>query len=296
MAPLWGVKKGNSGRVSPMISEARSPQPVSPDEAVQLARSLYGLEMNARSLPGEYDSNFHLISADGRAFVLKIMHSSRDREFIDMQCAALTHLAHRVPELALSRVRLTSLGETFAKACLRNGDERFVWLLSFLPGRVLAEVRPHTPELLRSLGSLLGQIDLALQDFSHPAAARALKWDLAQASWIREYLFHIEDPSRRGLVEQVLERYEAQVMPLLPTLRKSAIYGDANDYNVLVGSAGALSRDTVSVIDFGDMHHGLVIAEPAVAAAYAVLGKSEPLAAAAAVLEGFHGVFPLQEI
>jgi len=100
-----------------MISEARSPQPVSPDEAVQLARNLYGLEVGVSSLPGEYDSNFHLITADGHAFVLKVMHSSRDCAFIEMQCEALTHLAHRVPELALPRVQLTRLGETFAKAC-----------------------------------------------------------------------------------------------------------------------------------------------------------------------------------
>ena len=278
-----------------MISEARSPQPVSPDEAVQLARGLYGLEVSASSLPGEYDSNFHLITADGRAFVLKVMHSSRDRALIDMQCAALTHLAQHVPELALPKVQLTRLGETFAKASLRNGDERFVWLLGFLPGRVLAEVRPHTPELLRSLGRLLGQIDLALQDFSHPAATRALKWDLAQAEWIREYIFHIEDPSRRAMVEQVLERYESEVVPQLPTLRKSAIYGDANDYNVLVNSPSVPSREVISVIDFGDMHHGLVVAEPAVAAAYALLGKSDPLPTAASLVEGFHGVFPLEE-
>ena len=278
-----------------MISEARPPQPVSPDEAVQLARGLYGLEVSASSLPGEYDNNFHLLTADGRAFVLKVMNSSRDRAFIDMQCAALTHLLQRAPELALPRLQLTRLGETFAKASLRNRDERFVWLLSFLPGRVLAEVRPHPPELLRSLGRLLGHIDLALQDFSHPAATRALKWDLAQAEWIRQYLFHIEDPSRRAMVQQVLERYESQVVPQLPTLRKSAIYGDANDYNVLVSNPGAPSPEGVGVIDFGDMHHGLVVAETAVAAAYAILGKSEPLAAAASLVGGFHGVFPLEE-
>jgi hypothetical protein len=55
------------------------------------------------------------------------------------------------PDLALPRVQLTRLGEAFARSRLRNEDERFVWLLSFLPGSVLAEVRPHTPELLRSL-------------------------------------------------------------------------------------------------------------------------------------------------
>ena len=204
-----------------MISEARSPQTISPDEAAQLARDLYGLEVRASSLPGEFDNNFHVITADGRAFVLKVMHSSQDRALIDMQCAALTHLAQRAPDLALPWVQLTSLGEAFAKAASRNGEERFVWLLSFLPGRVLAEVRPHTLELLHSLGRLLGQIDRALQDFSHPAATRELRWDLAEAAWIREYLLHIEEPSRRALVEQILERYEAQVVPQLPTLRKS---------------------------------------------------------------------------
>jgi Ser/Thr protein kinase RdoA (MazF antagonist) len=178
---------------------------------------------------------------------------------------------------------------------MRNGDERFVWLLSFLPGSVLAEVRPHTPELLRSLGCLLGRIDHALQDFSHPATTRALKWDLAQAEWIREYISHIGDPSRRTMVKQVLERYESQVVPQLSKLRKSTIYGDANNYNVLVNSPSAPSREAVSVIDFGDMHHGLVVAEPAVAAAYGLLGKSEPLAAAASLVEGFHNVFPLEE-
>jgi 4-aminobutyrate aminotransferase-like enzyme/Ser/Thr protein kinase RdoA (MazF antagonist) len=278
-----------------MSSEARLPQPVSPDEAVQLARALYGLEVAVCSLPGEYDSNFQLTTTDGGAFVLKVMHSSRDRTFIDMQCEALTHLAHRASELALPRVQLTRLGETFASACLRNGDKRFVWLLSFLPGSVLAEVCPHTPELLHSLGRLLGQIDRALQDFSHPAATRALKWDLTQADWIREYIPHIEDPSRRMIIEQVLERYESQVVPLLPKLRKSVIYGDANDYNVLVNSPSAPSREVVSVIDFGDMHHGLVVAEPAVAVAYALLGKHEPLVAAASLVEGFHHVFPLEE-
>ncbi|MBS1803370.1 MAG: phosphotransferase [Acidobacteria bacterium] len=178
---------------------------------------------------------------------------------------------------------------------MRNGEKRFVWLLSFLRGRVMAEVRPHTLELLRSLGSLLGNIDLALQDFSHPAAARALKWDLAQAGWIREYIPNIDKQSRRALVEQALKLYESQVIPQLPTLRKSVIYGDANDCNVLVSSNETPSDDTIGVIGFGDMHHGLVIAEPAVAAAYAAMGKGEPLSAAAAVLEGFHAVFPLEE-
>ena len=43
------------------------------------------------------------------------------------------------------------------------------------------------------------------------------------------------------------------------------------------------------------MHHGLLVAEPAVAAAYALLGQEDPLAAAAAVVGGYHAAFPLEE-
>jgi Ser/Thr protein kinase RdoA (MazF antagonist) len=51
----------------------------------------------------------------------------------------------------------------------------------------------------------------------------------------------------------------------------------------------------VSVIDFGDMHEGFTVGEPAIGTAYAILGKDDPLAAAAAVLAGYHEVLPLKE-
>jgi 4-aminobutyrate aminotransferase-like enzyme/Ser/Thr protein kinase RdoA (MazF antagonist) len=276
-----------------MISRAQIPQQISLDDAIRLARDIYGLEVSARPLPGEYDNNFQVTTADGRAFVLKIMHAGRERGFLDLQCQALQHLAERAPEIAVPRVRLTSQGEAFTKVALPDGQERFLWLLSFLPGKVLAEFRPHPPELLHSLGRLLGEIDRALQDFSHPAATRELKWDSTQALWIRDPLSYIKDTSRRAMVERVLERYAAEVVPLLPKLRKSVIYGDGNDHNVLVN--GAQPRTTVSVIDFGDMHQGVVASEPAIAAAYAILGKSDPLATVSALVSGFHHALPLEE-
>jgi 4-aminobutyrate aminotransferase-like enzyme/Ser/Thr protein kinase RdoA (MazF antagonist) len=278
-----------------MISRAQTPQQVSPHDAIRLARDIYGLEVRPRPLPGEYDHNFHVQTAEGRAFVLKVMHPSREGAFLDLQCQALQHVAFRAPGIVLPRVQLTLRGEAFTKVAL-NGQEHFIWLLSFLPGMLLAQVRPHTPELLHSLGRLLGEIDYALRDFSHPAAVRELKWDSAQALWVRQYLSHLKDSSCRAIVERVLARYEAEVVPLFPKLRKSVIYGDGNDHNVLVNDTGAESQAAVTVIDFGDMHQGLVVSEPAIAAAYAILGKNEPLAAASHLISGFHEVFPLEDV
>jgi 4-aminobutyrate aminotransferase-like enzyme/Ser/Thr protein kinase RdoA (MazF antagonist) len=278
-----------------MIPEARVAQPVTETEAVRVAREIFSLEVSAKALPGEYDDNFHLASADGREFVLKIMHPAREQSFVEMQCQALQHLAQRAPHLALPRVCPAPGGNSITIATLADGTKRLLWMLTFVHGAVLAKVNPHTPELLRNLGQFLGEMDAALVDFSHPAARRELKWDLSQASWIRGYLQHIEGSQRRLLVERFLRSYESEVVPALPSLRRGVIYGDANDYNILVSPPSPQPRKVVSVVDFGDMHYGLTISEVAIAAAYAILGEKDPLAAACAVVAGYHGAFPLSE-
>jgi 4-aminobutyrate aminotransferase-like enzyme/Ser/Thr protein kinase RdoA (MazF antagonist) len=278
-----------------MIPEARVARPVTESEAARLAHEIFSLEASAKSLPGEYDDNFHLRSVEGHEFVLKIMHPAREPSFVQMQCQALQHLAQHAPRLALPRISATPSGAAFTVATLSDGSQRLLWLLTYVPGALLAKVNPHTPELFGSLGQFLGEMDAALADFSHPAAHRELKWDLARADWIRDYLDCIGDSTERALVERFLGLYASEVLPALPSLRRSVIYGDANDYNVLVSAPWPQPRKVVSMIDFGDMHHSLTVSEVAIAAAYAMLGEKDPLAAASAVIAGYHHAFPLEE-
>ena len=322
-----------------MLLEERVGQTTTEAEAVRFAFELYGLEVSAKALPGEYDDNFHLttikktksastaevspssafafdklsprftkpalhgpgslkppIHDEGSAFVLKVMHPAREESLIDLQCRALQHLAQHAPQINLPRVCLTKTGEAFAPVTLADGSLRLVWLLTFVPGTVMADAKPHSAELLASLGNLLGEMDFGLTHFSHPAAQRELKWDFARAGWIRDHLDLIVDSERRGLVEKFLALYDAEVVPVMGLLRRSVVYGDANDYNVLVGEAWPTPRRAISVIDFGDMHESFTVSEVAIAAAYAILGKKEPLRAAAAVVAGYHSAFPLTEM
>src|SRR5712691_10564094 len=151
-----------------MLLEARVAQPVTEAEAVRLARELYGVETTARALPGEYDDNFHLTTnesltptrpgpTDGHAFVLKVMHPAREHSFIDLQCQALRHLAQRAPQLPSPRVMPNLSSDLFTPIAVADGSTRLVWLLTFLNGKTLAEVRPPTPELLGNLGRFLGE-------------------------------------------------------------------------------------------------------------------------------------------
>src|SRR3984893_3875126 len=302
-----------------MLLEERVARATTEAEAVELARELYGLTVTARALPGEYDDNFHLTTvsdvvgaqpkmtvphsnslhieneAAAAGFVLKVMHPARERSFIDMQCRGLQHLALRSPQLTLPRVRTNRNGEAFAAVTAADGSQRLVWLLTYVPGTMLVKARPHSPELLRSLGGFLGEMDAALADFSHSAARRELKWDFVRAGWIRNHVHLIGDMSRRALVEKFISLYEGEVVPALARLRRSVVYGDANDYNVLVGEPLPLPRKVVSVIYFGDMHETVTVSEVAIAAAYAILGKEDPLRAAAEVVAGYHRAFPLKE-
>jgi len=278
-----------------MLLESRVAHTISVEEAARLARDLYGLDAVARSLPGEYDDNFHLRDAGGREFVLKVMHPARERSVIDLQCRALQHLEKHASTIHLPRVIPAQNGELQTEITAADGTQRLVWMLTFVPGTMLAEVRPHSEHLLKSLGRLLGQIDSALQDFSHPGAQRELKWDLSAPGWIKMHLHTIADVSRRALVEKILALYESEIVPALPKLRRGVIYGDANDHNVLVSAPWPLPRRAQSVIDFGDMHLGITVSEVAIAAAYAMLGKEDVLRAAASVVSGYHEVFPLQE-
>jgi Ser/Thr protein kinase RdoA (MazF antagonist) len=72
------------------------------------------------------------------------------------------------------------------------------------------------------------------------------------------------------------------------SLRHGVIHGDANDHNVLA------ERDRMTgLLDFGDMVHTAIVCELAVALAYAMLGERDPLAAAGAVIRGYHRHNPL---
>jgi 4-aminobutyrate aminotransferase-like enzyme/Ser/Thr protein kinase RdoA (MazF antagonist) len=278
-----------------MFLEERTAVAITTGEAERMARELYRVTAVATTLPGEYDSNFHLRVNDGREFVLKCMHPARETAFIDMQCTALAHLETHAPRLSLPRVHRTEKGDSFARILDSSGQTRLVWMLGYLPGDTLAKANPHSPELLFDLGQFLGEMDAALRGFSHPATHRELKWDSSRAGWIREHVHKIVDPQRRTLVEYFSSLFQEWVEPQQASLRKGVIYGDANDHNVLVSAPWPQPRHVAGVIDFGDMHHGWIASEVAVAAAYALLGKNDPLAVAKEMVRGFHHAYPLNE-
>ncbi|HEX9901518.1 MAG TPA: aminotransferase class III-fold pyridoxal phosphate-dependent enzyme, partial [Acidobacteriota bacterium] len=278
-----------------------APRPsFSQEEALDLVRRLYGLEGEARELSSERDQNFHIRASDGADYVLKISNSAEQREFLDFQDDVLVYLAEQKPALGVPRILRQVSGDLLGLIRQRSGQEHFVRLLSFLPGRFLAEVKPPRPELLRDLGRFLGELDIALAGYGRSIPARDLKWDMRNGlATVRRFLGLIQDRRKRQIVEHFLDRYQEDVSPLLSRLRTGLLFNDANDHNVLVAHSspdpfGRWLR-VAGIIDFGDMASGWLAVEPAVAAAYVMMGKDDPLEAGCRVVAGFHEVLPLTE-
>ncbi|MBK8989464.1 MAG: phosphotransferase [Chloroflexi bacterium] len=187
--------------------------------------------------------------------------------------------------LSCRRGRFPSLRQTY--------DVR---LLTYLPG---IPWRSSTPTALTCsmISATFWRTTVAFADFSHPAMHRHLHWDMAHTSaTIRQRLEYIQEPDQHALVETVLARFENEVTPRLPALRQSVIHSDANDYNVLVTAERKQPRRIAGLIDFGDMVHSATIFELAIAAAYAMLDKPDPLAVAAHMVAGYHAALPLTDL
>ena len=226
--------------------------------------------------------------------MLKIAHAGEAREDLELQHAALAHLAQREPGLSLQRVVPALHGETVGEAESATGTLHLTRLLTYLPGHLWSEIGRHSMPLIESLGTTLGTIDRGLADFDAPAAGRSLKWDLRQAGWIRKFLSCIENADGRRLVERCLADFDHRVRPALETLRQGVIYNDANDNNILVGGE-RFAPVVTGVIDFGDLCRTNVVCEPAIAAAYAAMGLRDPVAGIGRLLAGYHAAWPLGE-
>ena len=276
-------------------------------DAVRLVAERFGLEATADPLPSERDQNFRMIATDGERHVLKIANGQESRDVLDFQNAVLGHLARRVGSFRsgdaessfanpFPGVIETREGETITSIAAPDGTAHMVRLLTWVPGEPLARVRPHDAGLLRNLGCYFGLLDRALDDFDHPGAHRDFLWDLQNATRVAaDYGPEIEDAGLRAVVERFAERLDAHKFAGAGDVRKRVIHNDGNDYNVLVEQRSCRPNRVSGVVDFGDMVHTYLVGEVAIAAAYAVLGKVDPLAAVAQVVAGYHGVHPLTE-
>jgi len=261
------------------------------DQARKIAKSLYQVSGDVLSLPGEKDFNFY-IKSDSESYLLKISRPEADIESIEFQHALLDHVAKNSSITNVPFAHPDQDGKLISEIKDESGNARTVRLLSWIEGRMWSSVNPISNKLLYSLGEQGGRLAKALQGFDHPKAKRKFEWDLAQADGTFEYS-QVFTGKHREIVQYFQQQYRANQAEY-QQLRKGIVHNDANDNNIIV-SNDLREPEVESIIDYGDAVYTQIINDLAIAIAYAVMDKPDPLRASLPVIEGYHSQFPLLE-
>lgn len=260
------------------------------DEVTALVARLYAIHGSVTPLAGERDQNCRIETADGSQYVVKIGNPSEPVPVVDFQIAALDHVARAAPGLPVPRVVRTLGGWPRDTVALPDGRRSTVRMLTYLDGVQIRET-PRTAAQRRAMGTVLAQLDLALQGCAHPAAGHDLLWNVSTAHRLADKLDAVVDAPRRALAAAFMRRFTDHVLPRLAAVRSQVIHNDYHLYNVLVAPDD--HERIVGIIDFGDMLQAPLVGEVATAAAFHMTGNADPFEGAAQFVGAYHATLPL---
>jgi 4-aminobutyrate aminotransferase-like enzyme/Ser/Thr protein kinase RdoA (MazF antagonist) len=261
---------------------------VDADSAARTAAEHFGLAVRADPLPAERDRNFLLRCADGQRLVLKVSHSAEDPAVVAMETAAMRHVELVDPGLAVPRICPTRSGADWAQIRAGDGRTHLVRLITVVPGTPADQV-PLPGRFAGEFGGTSARLGVALRGFSHPAATRALDWDLRDIAARAAALSMLDDDSSRRRVETLLHRL-GDLHASTRGLPGAVLHGDLTPSNVLVEATGAVT----GVIDFGDLHHTARAVDLAVSLCALLREAADPWRAARDFLDGYQRVTLLE--
>ncbi len=266
-----------------------APPALSPDQAADLARAHFGLEVVATDIVSERDQNFRLTDADGGAWVLKVSNAAEDRGVVEMEVAAVERIAMLDASLPVPLARPALHGSPIASAEV-DGSTHLVRLLPLLPGRNASATELDAATLTR-IGEVVARISIALRGFFHPAAGRRIWWDQRYVPELARLAPPIDDPARRELLARTLARFDKHVVPALPRLRGQLIHNDVTLDNLLLDEG----QQVTGIIDFGDMAHTALVLDVPATLQSLVRGRTDLFEVSEAFLGGYASVLPLEE-
>ncbi|HWM95827.1 MAG TPA: aminotransferase class III-fold pyridoxal phosphate-dependent enzyme, partial [Streptosporangiaceae bacterium] len=228
-------------------------------DAERVAAS-FGLTVRAQPLGSQQDSNFLLADGGSVLGVLKIANPAFSAAEIEAQDGAAAHIARACGNL---RVATATHGPVTVPV---GGGVALARVLRYLPGGTLAGAgRYLSPRVVAGLGTVAGQVSLALSTFDHPGLDRVLQWDLRHAPRVVDALAgHVRDEGLRARVRAAALAAWSRVEPLAGRLPWQAVHSDVTDDNVVCRVERGL-RTPDGIIDFGDSTTSWAVGELAVA-------------------------------
>ena len=258
---------------------------------LELLEQSYGLKGTLVRIPTEKDETFRLRDGE-ETYLVKVSPPDEDPVIVHLQTACMEHLERTAPELPVQRLVRSLGGDPQVLIPAPGGHfDRVLRVMRFMAGELLATHEASAGQL-QLVGSSLARLGLALQDFDHPRADRLLLWDLKHFHRMRPLLDDVSEEHKRSLAEDIFDRFDETVVPLLDTLTSQVVHGDFSPFNILVDPN---RPDYVTgIIDFGDVVRTPVIFDISVTMAN-LLGAdpASPWKHALHVMEGYRSIRPL---
>jgi hydroxylysine kinase len=261
--------------------------------AAGLADGYELVSVDLRFLGGELDRNYQVSTDDGRTFLAKLRTKADRNDRLRWQKEILLHLADRHLDCAVPTLVPTIDGDL--DLGLDVGSER--WLLTVLgwvPGTDMVKVDKHSDGLLIDIGATAARVTIALDGFRSETMHDTHHWDVMRSAEVIDECLAL-DPTLADNPDVVKALgWFRDVAPLLDSLPMAMVHNDLNDNNVLVEEVDGV-QGVAGILDFNDALYTVRVAEPAIAGAYAMLRKENPLSAIGLIIAGYHGVTPLTD-
>jgi len=259
-------------------------------QAENYTQKYFGITAIATILPGFEDFNFKLKTKNDETYILKISRDNSNVASLDFQTEILRHLATQTLRFELPKTVENLKGEAYFSFQDENSLTRSMRMNTWVEGQMVFEVKRHTPEMLESWGAAAAELTKNLRGFDHSAAKIGHDWDVSLALESRKNRHYIHDKNQLEISDFFWNWFEFEALPVLQNLEKSIIHNDLNDYNVLTNQ-----QNITGIIDFGDALYTHSINDLAIAIAYAILDKPNPLEAAAILVKGYHKIESLSD-
>jgi 4-aminobutyrate aminotransferase-like enzyme/Ser/Thr protein kinase RdoA (MazF antagonist) len=271
-------------------------EPLDPDEALTVVSTAFGLSLvDPITLGGEFDQNLRVTDPTGGHYLVKVSElSDTDPNTAVWHEQILLHLLATAPEIPLPRLIPALDGELHVVASTTKGARMFR-VLSWLTGVSLVEEEHHSDELLTELGQVAGRVSNALASMPEPAEAMTHDWDMRRArAVVDSSIAAVVDADHRAHIGEVMTWFDT-IEPLLAGLPLGVAHQDLNDSNILIARDASGRQRISGVLDINDALYTARVAELAVATAYALVRKDDPIHVAQLVVSGFDSVAPLTD-
>lgn len=240
----------------------------------------YGLDGTLTRLSGE-NLNYLLFLKNGDRLVVKIVDDGMPAEVVEMESEALNYAG-----FSGFRLKLPKIVENFDRKIetgikIRINSSERLRVIEYIKGVEIENISDISMKLVKNVGKIIAEFNQAMLGFSHPAAYRSHRWNLAETGQHLDKVSLVNDLEKRALLQWGFGQW-LRVENMLEGLPWQFIHGDLNRENILVDQGRICG-----LVDFGDSCMNPTVCDLAIALTYFMMDQDNPLEPARILIDGY---------